>query len=85
MIDRERKVDVNKMADADVENLSEQIGIRVREICDEAAAKVNALLAIYGIKPAKIAIKFDNLEPKNKKKPKAPSKRAKKTEQANLK
>lgn len=84
MIDRVRKVDVSAMKQADVDNLSVQIGQKVTEITEEAAAKVNALLSIYGMS-AKIGIVFDQLPDKMKKTKKAPSKRAKKTEQANLK
>ena len=58
--ERERKVDVNKLTMEEADNLSAQIGEKVREICDEAAAKVNAILKIYGMS-AKIAIAFDEL------------------------
>ncbi len=58
MIDRERKIDLKKMPSTEVEQLSVQIGDKVRLICDEAAVKVNQILAIYGMS-AKIAIQFD--------------------------
>lgn len=58
--DRERKIDVNSMASEDVDNLSVQIGDKMREICDEAADKANAVLRIYGME-AKIAIAFTEL------------------------
>lgn len=63
---RERKLDVNKLSQEDVDNLSVQIGDKIREITDEAALKVNALLKIYGMS-AKMAIQFDTLSNKNNK------------------
>ncbi|NJO48243.1 MAG: hypothetical protein HC840_00845 [Leptolyngbyaceae cyanobacterium RM2_2_4] len=74
--DRERKVDISKLSTEAVDNLSTQIGDKVRQICDEAADKVNAILKIYGMS-AKMAIKFDTLDQKPNKEPKAPRKRAK--------
>lgn len=82
--DRERKVDIQKMDAVQVDILSEQIGDKVRQICDEAAAKVNAILNIYGAS-AKIAIAFDGLPQKEQKKPKSPVKRGRKPKQNNLK
>ena len=67
-----------------IDNLSAQIGEKVRAICDEAACKVNAILNIYGAS-AKIAIAFDGLPEKKQKKPKAPIKRTIKDKQTNLK
>lgn len=82
--DRERKVDISKMDNQAVEELSSQIGDKVRQICDEAAVKVNALLNIYGAS-AKIAIAFEGLPNKKEKKPKSPPKKGKKPKQDNLK
>lgn len=82
--DRERKVDISKLDLNQVDILSEQIGDKVRQICDEASAKVNAILNIYGAS-AKIAIAFEGLEPKKEKKMKTPAKRGRKPKQANLK
>lgn len=83
MIDRERKVDINKMKQEDVKNLSAQIGDKCREICDEAAEKINKLLAIYGL-TGKIAFQIDEMAAKPEKAPSVP-KKARKTKQANLK
>jgi hypothetical protein len=58
--DRKRKVDIDKMTADEVDVLAAQIGDRMREICDESAAKANALLQIYGMN-AKIAIAFTHL------------------------
>jgi hypothetical protein len=80
---RERKVDISKMSTESVDNLSTQIGDKVRQICDEAAEKVNAILKIYGMS-AKMAIQFDTLDQKPKEEPKARKPRAKKIKQDNL-
>jgi hypothetical protein len=63
MSKRERKVDVNNMSADEVDVLSVQIGDRIKAICDEAAAKANAILNIYGAN-CKIAIAFDQLPQK---------------------
>ena len=60
MIDRERKVDVSTMSQEQVDQLSLQIGDKVRQMCDETATRINTLLNIYGMH-AKIAISFDTL------------------------
>lgn len=82
--ERVRKVDVTKMSPVEVDNLSVQIGSKVREICDEASLKVNAILAVYGMK-AKIAIAFNELPKEFEKSFEAPKKRGRKPKQNNLK
>lgn len=62
--DRERKVDVENMSIEQVDQLSVQIGEKVRGICDEAADKINAILAIYGMS-AKIQIALGAAEKKS--------------------
>jgi hypothetical protein len=81
---RVRKVDISKMDLEAVDNLSDQIGEKIRAICDEAAGRVNAILNIYGAS-AKIAIAFDGLPENKEKKTKSPFKRTRKDKQANLK
>lgn len=81
--ERVRKVDVTKMSTEQVDNLSDQIGEKVRGICDEAAQRINSILSIYGMS-AKIAIAFNTLPKSMEKKFKAPKKRAKKAQQDNL-
>jgi hypothetical protein len=81
---RERKVDITKLDNDQLDILSAQIGEKVRAICDEAAGKVNAILKIYGAS-AKIAIAFDGLPEKKEKKPRVSTKKTNKTAQANLK
>lgn len=75
--DRERKIDISKMDKEAVDNLSIQIGEKVRQICDEAADRVNAILKIYGMS-AKMAIQFDTLDNKTDKPKKVRKPRAKK-------
>ena len=60
MIDRERKVDVSKMSAEEVDVLGIQIGNRIKTICDEAVAKANLLLNIYGAS-AKMMIEISEL------------------------
>jgi hypothetical protein len=60
LAERRRKVDVEKLSIDEADQLSEQIGTRTREICDDAANKINAILNIYGLQ-AKIAIAIEPL------------------------
>ena len=81
---REKKIDITKLDNDQLGNISAQIGEKVRAICDEAAIKVNAILNIYGAS-AKIAIAFDGLPEKDETKKPVPAKRTRKAKQANLK
>lgn len=81
--DRVRKVDIDSMPADQVDSLSQQIGEKVRSITDEAAAKVNSILNIYGMS-AKIAIKFDKLPKAMANKTKTPRKSSKRVKQDNL-
>lgn len=81
--DRVRKIDLNSLPVEQVDVLSEQIGKKVYAITDEAAARVNAILGIYGI-TCKIAIKFDKLPKSAQKKAKTPKKSSKSNAQDNL-
>lgn len=58
--DRERKVDVNMMSPAEVDILSIHLGNKIKAICDEAVAKANAILNIYGAS-AKMQIEIKEL------------------------
>lgn len=79
MSKRERKVDLNTMSTEEVDILSIQLGNRLKQICEEAAEKANAVLNIYGAN-CKIAIAFDqlpdkmanSLKPKRKRSPRKP-------------
>lgn len=77
MVERERKVDLSKMTIEEADNISIQIGERVRQICDEAAEKTNSILKIYGMS-CKIAIAFDTLENKTESQAETPKKRGRK-------
>ena len=56
---RKRKVDLTKMTDEQAELIGEQIGKKIGEIGDAAAAKINEITKIYGLK-AKIAVQLIN-------------------------
>lgn len=58
--DRERKISIDNMSQNEVDNLSAQVGDKMREICEEAAKRANSILNIYGMS-AKIAIAFEEL------------------------
>ena len=62
-MERERRLDVNKLTIEQIDELSAQIGERVRGMCDQTADKINQLLTIYGLR-AKVAIVFEPLEKK---------------------
>lgn len=67
---RKRSLDINKLSVEEADRLSAQIGDKVTKITDEACAKANELLNIYGMK----AIMQIVFEPINKEEPKAPKK-----------
>jgi len=81
--DRERRLDLNQMTNEQVEQISLQVGTKVRDICDDAASKINAILGIYGAS-AKIAIKFDKLPNNVKQGMKRPRGRPRKSKADNL-
>lgn len=83
--ERVRKIDITKMTPDEVDNLSVQIGSKVRQICDEAADRINAILTVYGMEKAKIAISFGNLREERAAELKVPKKRGRKPKQNNLK
>lgn len=47
---RKRSFDVNSLAKEEADRLSDEIGAKVRQICDEACEKANKILGIYGMK-----------------------------------
>lgn len=49
MLDRERKVDVENLGVERADELANQLGEHVRNICDEAVNKANQVLKIYGL------------------------------------
>lgn len=48
-IDRVRRVDVNNLSEQQVDELSDLIGTKVRDIVDEACDRINTILGIYGL------------------------------------
>lgn len=82
--DRVRKIDVNALTPEQVDSLIPQISDKMTEICDEAAKKANAILAIYGAS-CKIAIAFTELPLAMTPKTPAPIKRGRKPKANNLK
>jgi hypothetical protein len=49
-MERKRSLDINKLGSEDADRISGEIGTKVRGICDDAVAKANELLNIYGMK-----------------------------------
>lgn len=63
--ERKRTFDVEKLTLEEADSLSEQIGNKVKDICDEAVKKANKILNIYGLK-AKMAIQIEGLQEEQK-------------------
>jgi hypothetical protein len=79
--DRKRSFDISKLSAEDADNISKQIGDRVRQICDEAVEKANKILNVYGMN-AKMQILIEHELMKGSPKPKA--KRGRRRKDANL-
>ena len=60
VVDRVRKVDIEKLEDSQVEAVATQLGDKVKEICDKACEDANLLLKIYGLQ-AKMEIVLEPL------------------------
>lgn len=58
-LQRERKLDITKLPPEQVDIISEQLGGRIREICDKACDDANRLLNVYGMQ-AKMQIVIDH-------------------------
>lgn len=56
---RTRKVDVEKMDAEKVEELSEKIGTKVKDIVDKAVEDANKILNVYGVE-AKMEISIQD-------------------------
>lgn len=60
---RKRSFDINKLSPEQADQLSADIGAKVRQICDEACEKANKILNVYQMKAQmQIAIKGINEE-----------------------
>ena len=60
-MERERKVNVSNMTNEQVDQLSDQIGEKVKQDVDSCVERVNKILRIYGMK-AKMHIVFEKDE-----------------------
>jgi hypothetical protein len=49
MVERERKLDINKLSKEEFDALNTQLGGIVRQICDKACAEANKYLNVYGL------------------------------------
>lgn len=49
MIERVRKVDVEKMSEEQLERAVELVGAKLAQICEKAAKEANDILKIYGL------------------------------------
>jgi hypothetical protein len=81
MFDRERKVDLSKMSKEQVDNISAQLGERIRQICDKAVEEANRLCAVYGLR-TKMQIVIDSPALKKEPLPGAKPPRARKAKKA---
>lgn len=81
MIDRERKVDVEKLTPEQAGALSVQIGEKIKEINDKTVAEINRYLNIYGMeaKSQIVIAKLGEFDEKPKK-----TSKARKKKEANL-
>lgn len=75
MVERERSLDINKLSKEDMTNLSNSLGQKTREMVDEAANKINALLKIYGM-TAKLQVVIEQLGAPKPKKARRPRKQS---------
>ena len=48
-LQRERKLDINKLSPEQVDVVSKQIGEKIKQICDKASEEANRLLNVYGM------------------------------------
>ena len=64
ILNRKRNVDVSKLSEDQIDQLSEQIGEKVRMMIDDTCNKINDMLKIYGVQ-AKMQIVIQALEDKD--------------------
>lgn len=63
MRERKRNVDIQKIEDENLEDLSNKIGLKVNKMIDDAIAEVNKLLGVYGME-AKMEVVIQEKEKK---------------------
>jgi hypothetical protein len=67
MVDRKRSVNLKKLNEAELEQLSAQIGDKVRGIMDAAIESANKILVIYGLRAKmQLVIEENKKEKRNK-------------------
>lgn len=66
---RKRSFDINKLSPEAADQLSNDIGAKVRQFCDEACEKANKILNVYGMK-AQMQIVIKGIEEDMSKEPK---------------
>jgi hypothetical protein len=49
-MNRERRVNAENLSDEQLQQLSEAIGQKLRELCDNACEQANRILEVYGMK-----------------------------------
>lgn len=64
ILNRKRNVDVSKLTEDQIDQLSNQIGEKVRLMIDDTCNKINDMLKIYGVQ-AKMQIVIQTLEDKD--------------------
>lgn len=64
ILNRKRNVDVSKLTEDQIDQLSNQIGEKVRLMIDDICNKINDMLKIYGVQ-AKMQIVIQALEDKD--------------------
>ena len=83
--ERKRSFDINKLSQEQAQEISAQIGEKVRLICDEACEKANKILNIYGMKAImQIAIMPEGEEVDKSTEPKTQKKRGRPKKAPNL-
>jgi vacuolar-type H+-ATPase subunit H len=49
-MDRTRQVNAENLTDEQLQELSEQLGTKLKEICDKACEEANRILTVYNMK-----------------------------------
>jgi hypothetical protein len=60
-MERKRQIDPEKLSDEQIQQLSDQIGGKLREICDKACEEANRILSVYNMK-ARMQIELTSKE-----------------------
>jgi hypothetical protein len=60
-MERKRQIDPEKLSDEQIQQLSDQIGGKLREICDKACEEANRILSVYNMQ-ARMQIELTSKE-----------------------